>query len=156
MRKQSRNPPASNGDIYGGGPEDGWDVALANFRVALRDIVFVERPTGKESPETALAAEITKLVKEELKRSVSCIFYCVLAPHFTNFAIRRQPLRRTKAGEGTRPRNMEAYFFGILRELLPTITTTQGGLDETENKMNVHFLGRSEHSFHSTLTRPVN
>lgn len=67
--------------------EDGWDVALSQFRAKLRDLVFDGEPLGEVLPEKVLAARITKLVKEELKRSVSRIFYCVLAPHFTNFVI---------------------------------------------------------------------
>jgi len=67
--------------------EDGWDVTLVRFRAKLHDIVRDGQPSGGLSPETALAARITKSIKEDLKRSVSCIFYCVPVHRFTDSAI---------------------------------------------------------------------
>ena len=62
-------------------------MALVCFETRLSKIIFNGRLHEAVSPETVLAAEITKTVKDELKRSVSCIFYCVRARRSTNFAI---------------------------------------------------------------------
>jgi len=59
-------------------------------------------------------AMINKYVKEDLKRSVSGFFYCVLVHRFTNLSIWQQPLRDAKAGEGERSRNVEDYLKGLL------------------------------------------
>jgi hypothetical protein len=67
--------------------EDGWDVTLVKFRAKIRNIVRNGQPPGGLSPETALAAKILEIVKDDLKRSVSRIFYCVLVHRFTNSAI---------------------------------------------------------------------
>ena len=62
-------------------------MALVHLWTKLDEIVLDGQPSGGSSPEKALIANITKLVKDELKRSVSCIFYCVLVRLFTNFVI---------------------------------------------------------------------
>jgi len=64
--------------------EDGWDVALAQFQAKLHDIVHSGQPTVGLSPEMALAAKTRIAMEEELKRSVSCIFYCVPVRRFTD------------------------------------------------------------------------
>ena len=53
---------------------NGWGVTLLHFQAELHKIVFDRQPAGRSSPETALAAETAKLMKEELKQSVSRIF----------------------------------------------------------------------------------
>ena len=80
-------PTKKNGDSDEGKLENGWDAALTQFRAKLHDIVRSGQPSGGLSPEMALAAKIAHTVKEDLKRSVSRIFYCVLVHHFTDFAI---------------------------------------------------------------------
>ena len=67
--------------------EDDWDAILVQFQVKLHDIVHNGQPSGGLSPEMALAANIAKTVKEDLKRSVSRIFYCILVHRFTDSAI---------------------------------------------------------------------
>ena len=52
----------------------------------------------------------------------------------------QQPLQKSKAGEGKRPRNVEDYLTGVLREVdgvKTTSTSAQGGLDENSVKMAV-------------------
>ena len=96
--------------------KEGWNQALTRFRTQLHDTLYTVRngqPSGGLVPAMALA-EIEKLVKEDLKRSVSNFFYCVLVHRFTNLSTRQQPLRDTKAGEGTRSRNVEDYLRGLL------------------------------------------
>lgn len=87
--RERHNPVKSTkkDDSDGGEHEDGWDVALAQFQAKLHDIIRSGQPPGGLSPEMALAARIAKSVKEDLKRSVSHIFYCVPVHHFTVFAI---------------------------------------------------------------------
>ena len=67
--------------------EDGWSGALTRFQTALVEILFDEQLLEGLSFETALAAKITEFAKDDLKRSVSCIFHCVRARHFTNSVI---------------------------------------------------------------------
>ena len=96
--------------------KEGWDRTLPRFRAKLHDTLYSVRngqPSGGLVPAVALA-EVEKLVKEDLKRSVSSFFYCVLVHHFTNLSNRQQPLQEIKAGEGTRSRNMEDYLKGLL------------------------------------------
>jgi hypothetical protein len=69
-----------------GGDGSSWDLALAQFRAKLNDIARNGQPPGGLSPETTLVANITKSIKEDLERSVTRIFYCVLVHHFTDFA----------------------------------------------------------------------
>ena len=82
---RKRNPVKSTKDSDEG--ENGWDATLVQFQAKLSDIVHNGQPSGGLSPEMALAAKITKTVKEDLKRSVSGIFYCVLVHRFTDSAI---------------------------------------------------------------------
>jgi len=79
--------------------DDGWDLTLVRFQAKLHDLVRDGQPPGGLSPEMALAAKIVKLAKEDLKRSVSHIFYCVLVHHFTNFAT---PATATPGHQGWR------------------------------------------------------
>ena len=74
-------------------------MALVQFRAKLHDIVRSGQPAGGLSPEVALAAKIIKAVKEDLKRSVSRIFYCILVHRFTDFAI---PATATPGHQGWR------------------------------------------------------
>ena len=67
--------------------EEGWDVALVHLWTGLDEIVLNGQPSGGSSPEKALIAKTTKLARDELKRSVSCIFYCVVVRLFTNYVI---------------------------------------------------------------------
>lgn len=59
---------------------EGWDVTLVRFRDNLGKLIFDRQPPEKLSPELVLAAEITKLVKEDLERSVSRIILSGLRP----------------------------------------------------------------------------
>ena len=83
--------------------EDGWDVTLAHFRAKLNEIVYNGQPSGGLSPETALVAKITALVKADLKRSVSRVVYCVLAPRFTNPAILATASPKHQSWRGNTP-----------------------------------------------------
>jgi hypothetical protein len=65
-----------------GQQESGWHAALVRFQVKFSDLVFDGRPPGGLLPETALAAKTTKLIKEELKRSVSRIVLPRFRPPF--------------------------------------------------------------------------
>jgi len=67
--------------------EDGWDATLVQFQAKLHDFVRDGQPSGGLPPEMALVAKITKLLKEDLERSVSRTFYCVLIHRFTNLVI---------------------------------------------------------------------
>ena len=96
--------------------KEGWDQALRRFRDQLHDTLYSVRngqPSGGLEPAMALAT-IDKLVKEDLQRSVSSFFYCVVIHHFTNLSIWQQPLRDTQAGNGMRARNVEDYLKGLL------------------------------------------
>ena len=90
--KESRrhNPVKSAGkkdDNDEGEHEDGWGATLVQFQAKLHDLVRNGQPPGGLPPEMALVAKITKQMKEDLKRSVSRTFYCVLVHRFTNIAI---------------------------------------------------------------------
>lgn len=70
-------------------------------------------------------ANVGKLVKDDLEKSVSDFFYCILAHHFTNFPTSRQPLQGKKSGEGERmARSTEDYLKGILRAIRPVEDNT--------------------------------
>jgi len=64
-------------------------------------------------------AGVDKIVKEDLKLSVSGIFYCVFVRRFTNLSIWQQPLRDTEAGKGKRSRDVEKYLEGLLKKIRP-------------------------------------
>ena len=124
-------------------------MALANFRTKLGDIVFDEQLAGSKSFGYELTARIAELAKEELKRSVSRVFLLCYGPPPPVSLIpstRRQPLRNTAAREGKRPRHMEGYLIGILREFLSTIVN-QGKSKDRGIKHKVEFLERSERFF---------
>ena len=114
--------------------KDGWDMTLVRFRAEFdtRYSVHYGQPSGGLVPEKALA-EVDKFTKEDLKQSVSCFFYCVLAHHFANLSTWQQPLRNTKAGEGKRSRDVEDYLKGLLgaiRRMGPTSIPAEGESDE--------------------------
>ena len=62
---------------------------------------------------------VNEFVKDDLKRSVSGFFYCVLVHRFTNLLTRQQPLQDTRAGDGRRSRDVEDYLKGILKAIRP-------------------------------------
>ncbi|KAF9791113.1 hypothetical protein BJ322DRAFT_1039820 [Thelephora terrestris] len=112
--------------------KDSWDVILVHFRARLREIVRNGQSPQKLTPKKDLVSKIVRLVREELKRS---------------------PLHDAKAGEGNRPRNVEDYLTGILREIIlvePTPTPRQEGSEETNMKVVV--FARSKHF--CTQSRP--
>ena len=67
--------------------EGGWSGTLIHFRKCLADMFLDRRLWEELSFESVLAAGITEIVIEDLKRSVSCIFHRVRARHFTNSVI---------------------------------------------------------------------
>ena len=72
--------------------KEGWEKTLVRFRAKLDAELDTLRnvhdgqPSGGLVPEMALAMT-NKIVKENLKRSVSGFFYCVFVHHFTNLSI---------------------------------------------------------------------
>ena len=83
--------------------EDGWNVALIRFRAKLHDIVHNEQPAGGLSPEMTLAARTRIAMEEELKRSVSCIFYCVPVRRFTDVVVLATATPRCQGWRGETP-----------------------------------------------------
>ena len=67
--------------------KDGWNQTLVRFRDEFdtQHGVHNGQPSGGIVPAMALA-KVDKLVKEDLKRSVSVFFYCVFVHHFTNLS----------------------------------------------------------------------
>ena len=117
--------------------KDGWDQTLVRFRAEFDAIYSVQhgQPSGGLVPETALAS-VDKFVKDDLKRSVSCSFYCVLVHHFTNLSTWQQPLWNMKAGEGKRSRSVEDYLKCLLKavrraESTPALTGGESDKDDT-------------------------
>jgi len=97
--------------------KEGWDQSLPRFWAQLNDVLHnIRQPSGGLVPATALA-EIDKLAKEDLKRSVSSFFYCVIVHRFANLSTRQQPLWGTQAGNGKRARNVEGYLVGLIGAL---------------------------------------
>jgi len=95
-------------------------------------------------------ARMNKFVKEDLKRSVSDIFYCVLVHHFTNLSTWQQPLRDTKAGEGKRSRDVEDYLKGLLKVIHQRVSTPiPAGGGSVENDTAVSALSRRKRFFSS-------
>ena len=117
--------------------EDDWDQTLVRFRAELDNTLYNVQngqPSGGLVPAMALAS-MNKLAKEDLKRSVSCFFYCVLAHHFANLSTWQQPLRNTKSGEGKRSRDVEDYLKGLLRAIRrvePASVQVEGGSDKSD------------------------
>jgi len=102
-------------------------------------------------------AKIHKKVKEDLKRSVSCFFYCVIAHHFTNLSTWQQPLRNTKAGEGKRSRDVEDYLKGLLKVIHQGVPTPiQEGGESDESDTTVAALSRRKRFFSSLRSDVVN
>ena len=128
--------------MKGDSDSESWDQTLVRFRAHLDAIYTVHdgRPSGGLVPENALA-RINKFIKEDLRRSVSDIFYSVFVHHFTNSLIRRQPLRDTEAGRGKRSRSSEAYLVGLLQAIRPT-----GGESDTFDTATAA-LSKRKHSF---------
>ena len=61
---------------------DGWDAALIRFQANVIETVFDGQAPGELPPEMALAASIAKILKDELKRSVSHIVLLRSHPPF--------------------------------------------------------------------------
>ena len=125
--------------------EEGWLGTLNRFRDKFKALYSVQdgQPPGGFVPETALA-KISKYVKEDLKRSVSCSFYCAFAHHFTNLPTWQQPFKNTGAGEGTRIRNLEDYLKRVVHVILPKPAPR----DRRSNEA-VGILSRRKHFFSS-------
>ena len=136
---------------------EGWDEALPRFRAQLHDNLYSVRdgqPSGGLVPAMALA-EIEKLAKEDLKRSVSGVFYCVVVHHFTNSPIRQQPLRGRKAGEGKRSRDVEDYLRGLLGAIHRVMSTPKPDASESdEDDTSVATLARRKCFFSFVSIRP--
>ena len=108
---------------------EGWDQTLARFQTEFD--AQRKRHSGPLEPAMALAM-IEKIIKGDLKRSVSCSFYCVFAHHFINSSTWQQPLRDTAAAAGRRGRDVEDYVKYLLSVLLPKPPTEEGESDDDE------------------------
>ena len=86
-REARRYDPIKSAKKKADSRKDGWDQALARFRAELDTLysTYNKQPSGGLVPEMALA-EVNKFVKEDLKRSVSDFFYCVIVHRFTNLS----------------------------------------------------------------------
>ena len=134
--------------------KEAWDDTLARFRGQLQVFFVLDgQPPGGLTPEMALA-QVFQIAKDDLKNSVSGVFYWILVHHFTNLSTWRQPLHGSKTGEGKRgPRCVEEYLKGLLRILLPaekiplTVQGVQVGVIENESAVAV--LSRRKHLFPS-------
>jgi len=137
--------------------KEGWDEALPRFRAQLHNNLYSVRdgqPSGGLVPAMAFAT-VEKSVKEDLKRSVSGFFYCVLVHRFTNFSIWQQPLRDRKAGEGKRSRDVEDYLRGLLGAIHRVTSTPKpdaSGSDEDDT--SVAALARHKCFFSFVSIRP--
>lgn len=60
---------------------DGWGAVFVRFQAKLRNMVRNGQPPEGLSPEIALVAKLQEAMEEDLKQSVSRIFYCVLVHH---------------------------------------------------------------------------
>ena len=150
-REGRRHNPIKSAKKEAESGDDSWDQTLVRFRAEFDTMYTVHngQPSGGLVPAMALA-EINEFVKEDLKRSVSGFFYCVLVHHFTNSSIWQQPLRDTKAGEGKRSRDVEDYLKGLLKVICqgaPTPIPTGGG--SIENNKTVASLSRRKCFFSS-------
>ena len=130
--------------------KDGWEQTLVRFRAEL-DAEFDPlrnvhdgQPSGGLVPEMALAI-VNKYTKENLKRSVSGFFYRVFVRHFANLSTWQQPLRGSKAGEGTRSRNGEKYLEGLLQVLLPEEPTSGAWSGSHEKNTTIAILSRRKY-----------
>ena len=132
----------------------GWDQTLVRFRGHLDTLYNVQngQPSGGLIPETALA-RIAQFAKEDLKRSVSDLIYCVFVHRFTNLLTWKQPLRNTKAGEGKRCRNVEAYLEGLLEAVCQTDPAPPPA---QEGSRKVASLSRREYPFTSFRSDAIN
>lgn len=90
-------------------------------------------------------ASIDRFVKEDLKLSVSGIFYCVFVRRFTNLSIWQQPLRDTEAGKGKRSRDVEKYLEGLLKEIRPA--PIPAGVESGGDRTTVAAFSRREYFF---------
>ena len=158
VRESRRYNPIKAAEKAAAKKED-WDRTLCRFRARLHDTLYGVRngqPSGGLVPAMALA-EIEKLVKEDLQRSVSSFFYCVFVPHFTNLSTRQQPLRGTQAGNGTRCRDTEDYLKGLLgaiRRVRSTPKPDASGSEEDDT--SVAALSRCKCFFSSFRSGPAN
>ena len=84
-------------------------------------------------------------MKENLKLSVSGIFYCGFVRRFTNLSIWQQPLRDTEAGKGKRSRDVEKYLEGLLKEIRPA--PIPAGVGSNEDDTTVAAFSRREFFF---------
>ena len=121
------NPIKSTKKIDPRNDEEGWLRTLARFRGEFDALYSVQdgHPPGGLVPETAFA-ETNKFIKEDLKQSVSCSFYCVLAHHFTNSPTWQQPFQDTAAGKGERVRDLEDYLKRLVNVILPKPAPGEG------------------------------
>jgi len=130
----------------------GWDQALPRFWSQLHDDLYRVQngqPSGGLVPATAFAS-IEKLVKEDLERSVSSFFYCVLVHRFTNLSTWQQPLQDMKAGEGTRSRDVEDYLKGLLGAIRRVKSPPKPDAGESdEDDTSVAALSRRKRFFSS-------
>ena len=155
MKKADSKKADSEDDDLG---KADWDRTLVRFRAEFDTPYNVHsgQPSGGFVPEVALAS-IHKFVKDDLKRSVSGCFYCVLIHHFTNLSTWQQPLRDTKAGEGKRSRDFEDYLKGLLkaiRRVVPSSIPAGGESDEDDTM--VAALSRRKRFFSSVPSGVVN
>ena len=138
---------------------EGWDLALPRFRTRLHEDLYTVQngqPSGGLVPAMALAT-IDKLVKEDLKRSVSGFFYCVLVHRFTNLSIWQQPLRDAKAGKGERSRNVEDYLKGLLGAIRRVESPPKPEVGESdEDDTSVAALSRRKRFFSSFRSGAIN
>ena len=134
--------------------KEGWDLTLVRFQGQLGVSLALDgQLPGGLTPEMALA-NIYKIVKGDLKNSVSGFFYWILVHRFTNLSIWRQPLQGSKTGEGTRkPRSQEGYLKGLLRTILPAeqVPLLYGDkqIGVMEHDSSVDAYSRREHFFPS-------
>ena len=101
-----------------------WPKTTRRFRAEMAKIF---NPTGEvPNPETAYAS-FNKFVKEDLKLSVSNLFYCDRDHHLTNLFIWCQPLV-VKNSEKRPYRDLEQYLIGVLNELCPRPSGQERGV----------------------------
>ena len=152
-RKARRHDPAKPAKKKAKPEKEDWNPTLSRFRSHFDPLFSVQngRPSGGLEPEMALA-DISKIVKDDLKQSVSGFFYCVLVHHFTNLPTSRQPLQGKKSGEGKRKaRSAEDYLKGLLRALSPVepAPTTAPDAEFAEDDTAVALLSRGKCCFAS-------
>jgi hypothetical protein len=83
--------------------EDGWDAIFVRFQAKLRNMVRNRQPPGGLSFEMALVANLQESMEEDLKRSVSRIFYCVLVHRPIDSAILATAIPEHQGRRGKTP-----------------------------------------------------